>query len=169
MRAPRFQDWLLEQLQADLPPAVSKAASFAEAGYTERPLGVALALSSGASVYVQIVRGSPDDGSDRKDEEPVVTGKPPAALPAVELPVAGSVRTADVEGWLAHAVSASGHSEIAQVKRYSTDPDLGSDTHKYGVKVSCHSGADIYLLFVHTLRSGDSPSAGSAFRQLEAV
>jgi len=166
MRADRFESWLVDCLQAADGPEVQ---TFAAAGYTARPLGVVLALPSGASVYVQIVRGSPDDGSDRKDEEPVVTGPPPAPLPAVELPATGSVRTADVEGWLAHAVSASGHSEIAQVKRYSTTLGLGSDTHKHGVKVSCHSGADIYLLFAHTLRAGDSPSAGTAFKQLESV
>lgn len=169
MRAQRFQDWLLEQLQADLPPAVSKAASFAEAGYTERPLGVALALSSGASVYVQIVRGSPPDGSDGRDEEPIADGEPPASVPPVELPASGSVKTANVEAWLAAVVANSGHREIAQVERYSVSRDLGSEQQKYGVKVSCHSKADIFLLFVHTLRAGDKPSSAAAFKQLEAV
>ena len=166
MRADRFESWLVDCLQAAGGPEVT---TFAAAGYAARPLGVVLALPSGASVYVQIVRGSPPDGSDRRDPEPIVTGEPAAVLPPVELPASGSVRTADVEGWVAHAVSASGCAEISAVERYSTSRDLGSETQRYGVHVACHSGADIYLLFAHTLRAGNSPNSGNAFQQLESV
>src|SRR5690606_305170 len=175
MRADRFESWLVDCLQAAGGPEVT---TFAAAGYAARPLGVVLALPSGASVYVQIVRGSPPDGSDRRDPEPIVTGEPAAVLPPVELPAPGSVRTADGEGWVrqadvvgwvAHAVSALGCAEISAVERYSTSRDLGSETQRYGVHVACHSGADIYLLFAHTLRAGNSPNSGNAFQQLESV
>src|SRR5690606_33243520 len=78
MRADRFESWLVDCLQAAGGPEVT---TFAAAGYAARPLGVVLALPSGASVYVQIVRGSPPDGSDRRDPEPIVTGEPAAVLP----------------------------------------------------------------------------------------
>ncbi|RCV47738.1 hypothetical protein DEF23_25290 [Marinitenerispora sediminis] len=168
MRLRRFESFLHELLTKEAAPAVQSVRTFSEAGYRKRPAGIVLGFTNGGEVYLQVVRTSPSDGSDQREEEPIVTGEPPAAVPPVELSAAGAVRTADIERWLVSVLANSGHNELARVNGYSATKDLGDGQQPYGVRVSCHSEAAIYLLFLHTLRSGQSAS-GNDFQVLEAV
>ncbi|MDA2812522.1 hypothetical protein O4J56_17900 [Nocardiopsis sp. RSe5-2] len=170
MRAHRFQDWLLGLINQDGDPAITQAATFEQSGYTDRPFGIVLSLTSGGQVYLQVVRGSAGDGSDKLDEEPIVEGEPPAAVAAHPIGGGGQIRSADVEGYLAALVTNAGSREVSGVERFSERTTKAySDPQRFGVKVFFHSKAAISLLFVHTLRSGDQPSAGNAFKVLEAV
>ncbi|WP_017558596.1 hypothetical protein [Nocardiopsis baichengensis] len=170
MRAHRFQGWLLDLIKNSGDPAINQAATFETSGYTERPYGIVLQLSNGGQVYLQIVRGSSGDGSDKLDEEPIVEGEPPAPVEAHPIGEGGRIRSADVEGYLAALITNAQSREVSGVERFSERTRKAySDPQPYGVKVFCHSKAAISILFVHTLRQGDSPSSGNAFKALEAV
>ncbi|MFC7330742.1 hypothetical protein [Marinactinospora rubrisoli] len=169
MRLARFETFLHDLLTKEAAPAVRSVQTFHAAGYRSRPAGIVLGLTTGGQVYLQLVRTSPSDGSDQREEEPIVTGEPPASVPRAELSAAGGgVRSADVERWLVSVLANSGHEEFARVDGYSATSDLGGSGQPYGVRVTCHSEAVIYLLFLHTLRSGQSAS-GNDFDVLEAV
>ncbi|GAB3207006.1 hypothetical protein GCM10027294_11880 [Marinactinospora endophytica] len=165
MRLPRFQELLHRVLTEDGQASVR---TFAEAGYAKRPFGEVVELPGSGQVYVQAIRRSPSDGADQKPEEPIAEGEPPAPMEPVTL-AGGGTRTADVEAWIAAALANSGHRELARVDRYSTTPDLGSSDQPYGVKVTCHSTAEIHLLFVHTARASQSISADTEWKILETL
>ncbi|GAA3760791.1 hypothetical protein HDA32_005693 [Spinactinospora alkalitolerans] len=168
MRLPRFETYLKDLLTGDASPSITSVQTFAEADYAKRPHGFRLQFASGGQAYLQLVRTSPSDGSDQRPEEPIVEGEPPTPIEPRPLPDGGGqVRTRDLEQYIKALITNSGSTELKDTEGYSEAPAESGQT--YGVRVFFHSGAAIYILFVHTLRSGQGPSADTEFKVLEAV
>ena len=127
-------------------------------------------LATGAQIYVQWVGGTPPEGSAPLGEpDPVVTGPPAPPVKVPELTTSGTLRTEDIERHLAALLNNGGHEEVLDVVGYTQDPELGSETQTYGLRVRCHSGATLKGLFRHTLRRGEQPGQGTEFKQRKEV
>lgn len=73
MRVRRFEAWMKELIEAADHPEVVKVETFAEGGYTDKPVGLHVVFASGAETYVQFVRASPPGGDDHSKPEYVIT------------------------------------------------------------------------------------------------
>lgn len=62
MKVRQFEQYMKDLIEADNHADVNKVQTFAEAGLTDKPVGLKVEFTSGACVYVQFVRTSPRGG-----------------------------------------------------------------------------------------------------------
>lgn len=165
MMTDRFHQYAQETLSA----AGSAAIASVEPGVEGVPFGTRVLLAGGGQVHIQWVRSS-SPGGDRAEDgsERVVTGQPPAPVPVPPLEGAGGVPVAEVSRHIAALLNNGGNAELARVDAYTDVESLGSPKQPHGVRAVCHSGAQIFGLFRHTLAAGAHGSS-EAFRQRETV
>jgi len=168
MRIHRFQQLLKETINNNKPDVLDSVRTFEEAGYTDKPAGLVLAFTTGAQFYIQVVRSSVPGGDDPSKEEKIVEKEAPPAIPMPPLAYQGSkVRTRDIEQFIKAAIINSGSKEVAEVEAYS-DRD-NSAFYRYGLTVKFHSGAAVYILFVHTIPAGRELKKESEYQPLDEV
>lgn len=177
MRNSRFQTWITELVDANLPAAVKRipwadTGIQSDPGMGEQTGGLVFEAPDGGQVYLSIVQaGGPKGDKIDKDEE-IVEGEPPAPVVPVDLPVVGGqLRMVDIEAWLAALIINAQHREVASVERYSereVDPRKGL-TNRFGFTVRWHSGAAAIGFFRYTLLRGERRSESTEFRIKEAV
>ncbi|MDH6709913.1 hypothetical protein P3T27_006662 [Kitasatospora sp. MAA19] len=135
MRPARFQQLLLDAA-AGLPGVSAK--TFADAGHTRHPFGVAVEAGGRTSLWQVIGVGAP--GEKWYDAEPApVLGTKPAPMDA---PAPGN-HLASVERALVAALLAADPGEIAAVEVYSglpTAPAVGR-----GATIDFHDGSQIFI------------------------
>lgn len=73
MRVGRFEAWMKELIQNADHPEITGVETFAEGGFTDKPVGLRISFASGAAVFVQFVRTSPPGGDDHSRPERIVT------------------------------------------------------------------------------------------------
>lgn len=145
-------------------------ASITRAPDDDPPCVTRVELATGAQIYVQWVGAAPPNGGgDTGEPDKPVTGPPPAPVKVPELATSGRLRTADIEQHLAALLANGGNTQVRDVAGYSTDPALGSDQQRYGIRIRCHDESAVYALFRHTLPKGQQPGHGSEFNQREEV
>ena len=73
MRVKRFEAYLKELMTTDDHAEIVSVQTFAEAGFTDKPVGLRVEFASGAAVFLQFVRTSPPGGDDHSLPEYVIT------------------------------------------------------------------------------------------------
>ena len=138
--------------------------TFAEIGFTTKPSGVRLTLSTGATTYVQFV-GTYSTSVAAPEGEPL----PPVDVPGLTA-TDGRVAVRDVEAWIAAVITNGGSRWVGAVAGYSTIPGRSAGTQPYGVRVALYDGSTVQGLFVHTLRRDERPGVErDEFAQLEVI
>lgn len=167
MMTARFHQWAQETLSAAAGGAVSAVES---GGVDDVPFGTRVVFAGGGQLHIQWVRSSSPSGDrDGEGAERVVTREPPAPVPVPDLPSGGKVPVADASRFIAAVLAGGGNPEIDRVDAYADVPGVGSAAQPHGVRVVCHSGAQIFGLLRHTLPAGQHASREAAFRQKETV
>ncbi|WP_229883263.1 hypothetical protein [Streptomyces omiyaensis] len=119
--------------------------------------GLHVTFTTGAQVWFGVTTASPPGA--KGDEDPVVTGTPPATVDYPPLYQDGKVSPERAQDYLAAAAANSGHPEVASAYGYSPE-----NQHP-GFGVVFHSGARVHCLFHHTARAGQ----GAGGRELQAA
>ncbi|MFE2934855.1 hypothetical protein [Streptomyces sp. NPDC059278] len=163
MHPKRFASGLLSWICAE--PQV-RARSFEEAGYTECPFGVELWLPSGAVVYLQAV-GADAPGHRPGTPLPPVHGDPLPVSKPVALPGEGPTEMAAVERWLRWRITTGQSAEISRVSLFQNRN--GRNAVPYGLALTFHSGARVWLYFRHATPAGRQPGTGPLWRDLASV
>lgn len=148
MRIERFREFALRTYAAAGLTAESWQAD------VRRPHGIKVTLPSGSQIYHAITTQSAEGDKADQPEKPVEgEAPPPVAVPDA----GGKVTIADAERLLAAVLQNSGNPEIAETYSYS-----GRETPSVhpGFGINFHSGARIYCVFVHALRSGQQSPGG---------
>lgn len=61
-RVKPFEQYLRQLIETDGHDAIARVETFAEAGLTDKPCGLKVAMANGACIFVQFVRTSPPGG-----------------------------------------------------------------------------------------------------------
>jgi hypothetical protein len=132
-------------------------------------LYVSSARNTGASVHLKIVRTAASGGDRSEAPERIVEGDAAPEVLVVGPPtlIDGKIRVRDIELYLRELILAGGSREIARVRSFSSGEASGAQ--EYGLAVDFHSGATVFVLFVHTLPSSREPSARSEYAPLAAI
>ena len=72
MRVRRFEAWLKDLILKADQPEIAAVETFAEGGFTDKPVGLHVVFHSGAEVFVQFVRTSPPGGDNHATPERIV-------------------------------------------------------------------------------------------------
>jgi len=67
MRVQRFETLMRDMLDAADHPEITNVQTFAEAGYTDKPVGLVVSFASGSQVFVQFVRTSLGDDHSKPE------------------------------------------------------------------------------------------------------
>lgn len=154
MRPSRFEAFIGHHFQ-EAGPVVSSVRRVADVPFDAgHPFGHVVVFPDGGAVQLQYT-GQQAAGDDySREERPVLTDAPMAAVPAVALP-AGRIPTETVEAWIAALLINGGSREVTSVERYS--PQGAGQANPYGMTIGFRSGATIYLSIV---RAGALESLG---------
>ncbi|MFG1858536.1 hypothetical protein ACGFJT_42360 [Actinomadura geliboluensis] len=165
MRLVRFDPWAREVLA--MSPAFAAVQSFAEIGTTDPRYGALVTLAAGSKVKLQFVRAS-GPGGDVSEEEEISTGDPVAAVEPVEVPASGPVQLRVFEQHLVALFTNTGHQEIKSVRGFSCRPE-SSSSQKYGVEITFHTNAVVYVLFRAADQAGRASDPMQQQKQPETV
>src|SRR5690606_32717210 len=140
MRAARFEQYLRDLLSGSANPAIKDVVTFADAGHKASPFGLVVTFTTGARIYLQIVRTSAQGGESADKPEVVKTGDVLAPVPDPGFALESDrVNVRAFEAWLAALVTNSGSEEIQGVRTFS------GKTHRFGVEVSFYNGARAFV------------------------
>jgi hypothetical protein len=173
MRAPRFQAWITDLVDTNLPPDVKRipwadTGIVADKGMADWTLGLVFEAPSGGVAYLQLVHGGGPKGDTFDKPEEIVEGEPPAPVAPVELTVTeGRLRMAELEAWITALIINAQNREVASVTRFSERDPKGF--HPFGFSVKWHSGAAAYGHLRYTLAPGERRSEGTEWRIKETV
>lgn len=73
MRVGRFEAWMKDLIKGADHPEITHVETFAEGGFTDKPVGLRIRFASGSDIFVQFVRTSPPGGDDHSRPERIVT------------------------------------------------------------------------------------------------
>jgi hypothetical protein len=165
MRIQRFVNFLQELLARS--PEVESVTSLAEAGITDKPIGLVVTFPGRQSVFLQMTSGSPPGGERPNEPERIVEGD---VLPPVEVPSLPRDRipTRLIEAWLRAIILSGGSPEIAGIRSYSLG-EGASNYHKVGLTIDMYSGRGVAIYFLYTVRPGDRPISGREYQVAEYV
>ncbi|MFO7251837.1 MAG: hypothetical protein DIU60_013895 [Actinomycetes bacterium] len=164
MRAARFEQYLRDLLSGSANPAIKDVVTFADAGHKASPFGLVVTFTTGARIYLQIVRTSAQGGESADKPEVVKTGDVLAPVPDPGFALESDrVNVRAFEAWLAALVTNSGSEEIQGVRTFS------GKTHRFGVEVSFYNGARAFVYFAHTLGPGQDVGAHPAFAAKDVI
>jgi hypothetical protein len=144
VRAERFQHLCITGLTA---PDIKAVDAWSEPG--SRPYGLEVTFQNGSRLWVGITTGlAPGERQDQPEAH--VSGDRLPAVPLPELYEGDRITSSRAEQFLASCIGNVGSDEIARVYCYT---EASPSAHP-GVGVECHSGARVFLPFVHTARPG---------------
>jgi hypothetical protein len=177
MRLPRFQTWITELVDANLPSSV-KRIDWADSGINSDPgmgehcVGLVFEAPDGGVAYLQTVNGGGPKGDNVDQPEEIVEGEPPAPVAPVELTVTGGhLRMADLETWLTALILNAQSRELASIEQFSTrpaEPNVGF-THRIGYRIKWHDGSSTTSFLRYTLAPGERRTENTEWRIKEAV
>lgn len=152
-----LQRRLVDQVRV-LAPAV-RVATLADAKYTERPCGIALAFppSWGSRAYVQFIRMPATPGDNG-----AVSRTAPRPAPTFANAGDGPVLAEDVEALLALAAHAADPQDVLNVQRYSKRP-TGTWNQPYGILVRYRQGVRVTMVPFLMLSRGQDPGTEHEF------
>lgn len=171
MRPIRFNPWLIDLVDANLPEGV-KRIDWAEtgvqndAGMGKGTWGLVLESPAGGLLYLQAVHS----GGEYDKPEVIVEKDAPDPVATVDLvPVDGRLNLVNVEQWLAALIVNAGNRELASVETYSTREKPGF--HRVGMNLRWHAeDTAVHIHPMYTLPAGRGRNTTERFQGiLEAV
>lgn len=170
MEPGRYRPWAEEHLRQS--PAITSVDAVQLTGEDAHITETHVRFATGATVVLHWVGTDQVGGPNLNPDGSIVTTGPlPEQVPVPELATSGRLRMVDIEAHLAAVLNNAGHPEVARVVGYNQEPDPNREhrTLPYGIRVYCHSGANVIGTIEHTLPPGSRPGPDTRFKQREEV
>jgi hypothetical protein len=170
MKPDRYRTWAEEHLRQS--PAITSVDAVQRTGEDAHITDTHVTFTTGAKVIVHWVGADQVGGPNRNPDGSIATtGPAPERVPVPELATSGRLRLLDIEAHLAAVLNNGGHPEVVKVvgRQQDSDPNHEHRDLECGLRVHCHSGADVFGIFEHTLPPGSRPGPDTKFKQREEV
>jgi hypothetical protein len=162
MRLARFVTYLSDLISSTPNPVVNEVTGYT--GTDDTPNGLQVAFATGASIVLGLVRTAASGGDASDSSERIIEGEPPQQIDVPSFDLDGQrVSVKRFEAWLAALITNSKNTEVQSVRTFQ------GTAHRYGIDVTFHSGARIYVYFTYTLAPGKQPGAHLPYQAVEAI